>query len=332
MSQTMPSSYKDLFDLLDQCDDPVEYSILERIKGEYDERHKQDFAKIEAFANDNVGLMCPRCGSREKIAFGKTKNGTKRFRCSGCGRTYNAASRTPFFASKVNVSAWMSFLECLLSGSSVKTACVTAKISRPTGSAWMAKIFEAIEHYQDSILFSGRIWIDETYVDVNSSDRVEKDEIGKIRKVRQKPRGISRNKICLLGMTDGAKCAIFVCGTGRPRRDKNLEVCRGHIAKGSTIVGDIDTSMSLTAESLGLKREMYKSNTYEAYEKLAPIDGVCDRFKLFVRKHRGFNKKKLQNWCNLFVFMENEKSASPDIFLVSEKLIKLIIKTDKTRK
>lgn len=328
----MPSSYRELFARLDECDDPVEASILRRIKEEYDRNHENDFTRIESFANSVAKPRCPRCGSSGFKRYGKSKSGAQRMMCRKCGRTFNAVARTPFFGSKVNIAAWMAFIECLLSGSSVKTACIEAKVSQPTGSAWASKIFDAIDGYQDSIRLSGRLWADEAYVDVDTSERYVKQEIGKVKKVRKKPRGISRNKICVLTITDGRRCCAFVCGTGRPRKLKNLELCRKHVAPGSTLVGDIDTSMNLAANELGLKREMYKSNTYEAYEKLEPIDGVCDRFKLFIRKHRGFSKKSLQKWCNLFVFTENEKSSNPDIFVASEKLIKMIILTAKKRK
>lgn len=332
MSQTMPSSYRELFARLKECDDPIERALLTRLLDEYNRNHDNDFAEVERFVSEAVAAACPRCGSRQAKKMGKAPSGAQRLMCKRCGRTFNAASRTPLFGTKVNMAAWMSFLECLISGSSVKTACVAAKVSLPTGSRWMGKIFDAVEHYQDSTVLSGKVWIDETYVDVNSSERAESDEIGKVRKVRMKLRGISRNKICVLAATDGGRCFAFVCGTGRPRKAKNLEICSAHVSRGSTIVGDIDTSMQLAADTLGLKRVMYKSSTYEAYENLAPIDGVCDRFKLFVRKHRGFDKHNLQRWCNLFAFMENEKHFDPDIFSVSKRLLIMIISTGKTRK
>lgn len=332
MSQTMPSSYKRLFKRLEEATDPVERALLARIKKEYDESHRNDFPGLTGIVSSTVEAKCPACGSGEFKMNGKAASGAQRYLCKRCGKTFDAASSTPFFGTKVNISAWMSFLECVISGSSVKAACVASKVSLPTGSRWMSKIFDAVRDYQSSVMLSGRAWIDETYVDVNSSERVEDENIGKIRKVRMKLRGISRNKICVLVATDGKRGFLEVCGAGRPRRAKNLEICRRHIAPGTTIVGDIDTSMQLAAETLGLRRIMYKSNTYEAYENLEPVDLVCDRFKLFVRKHRGFDKSNLQDWCNLFAFIDNEKHADPDVFSVSRRLLVMIFSTERKRK
>lgn len=318
--------------MAEKTDDPIEKSILLRIRGEYERNHSNDFGEIESLILSGREPKCPECGSREFRRNGKAKSGAQRLLCPRCGKSFNAASGTPLFGSKVNVAAWMSFLECLISGSSVRTACVAAKVSLPTGSSWMSKIFDAVRDYQGGIVLGGKVWIDETYVDVNSRERVRLGEIGKVKKVPKKPRGISRNKLCVLAATDGGRCFAFVCGTGRPRKEKNKSICLAHIAKGTVLVGDIDNSMAEAAKALGSERIQYKSNTPEAYENLEPIDGVCDRFKLFVRKHRGFDKHRLQDWCNLFVFLDNEKRANPDLFEVTKRLMVMIIQTEKTRK
>ncbi len=75
-----------------------------------------------------------------------------------------------------------------------------------------------------------------------------------------------------------------------------------------------------------LKREMYKSNTEEAYEKLEPIDQLCSRFKFFIDKHRGFKKEKLQDYINLFIFIDNEKNEETNLSEITIKLMKMMKK------
>ena len=90
--------------------------------------------------------------------------------------------------------------------------------------------------------------------------------------------------------TDKKKSFALRVNNGRPQRLKNFEICKKHIMPGSHLIGDEDTSLTCTANQLNLSREMYKSNTEEAYEHLEPIDQLCSRFKLFLAKHRGFKK------------------------------------------
>lgn len=189
----------------------------------------------------------------------------------------------------------------------------------------MKKIFKALKNYQDGIVLDSRIFIDETYVHEDASKIEYKEEIGKIKKARKQPRGISRNKICILIATDKKKSFALIVNNGRPQRLKNFEICKKHIMPGSHLIGDEDTSLTYTANQLNLSREMYKSNTEEAYEHLEPIDQLCSRFKLFLAKHRGFKKELLQDYTNLFIFMENEKNKTEDLFEITIKLMEMMI-------
>ena len=112
---------------------------------------------------------------------------------------------------------------------------------------------------------------------------------------------------------------------GRPQRMKNCEVCKKHIMFGSLLIGDEDTALTYNAFQKDLGREMYKSNTEEAYEHLEPIDQLCSRYKFFLGKHKGFKKEILQDYTNLFIFMENEKNITDNLFEITIKLMEMLI-------
>lgn len=324
MSQTKNSSYKKLFSLLEESEDIFEVQILERIHDEYLAFHKNDFLNLEKLLENEIPLKCPKCNSINVISHGKDKNGTHRYKCKDCNKTFNIAKNSLFFSSKVNVRAWFSFLECILSGTSALAACITAKISPVTGSEWMEKIFLVLKDYQESIVLGTEIYIDETYVHEDKSKIFYYDEIGKIKKVKKQPRGISRNKICILVATDKEKSFAEIVCNGRPQREKNFEICKKHIKEGSHLIGDEDTSLTYVASELNLHRTMYKGNTELAYEKLEPVDQLCNRFKFFINKHRGFKKDLLQDYINLFIFIDNEKNKENDLYKVTMKLLKMM--------
>lgn len=87
--------------------------------------------------------------------------------------------------------------------------------------------------------------------------------------------------------------------------------------------------MVYTANQLNLKRITYKSNTEEAYENFEPIDNLCGQLKHFIIKHKGFKKDILQDYINLFIFIENEKNKEDDLYEVTIKLPKMIISSQK---
>lgn len=306
-------------------EDDFEIQILSRILSDYQKYHEHNFASFEALLFKDRALECPACQSTKISKNGKDRNGTQRYKCRDCGKNFNIAQNSLFFSSKVNIKAWYVFLESILNGTSVKAACTAAKLSMVTAYRWMDKIFEVLKNYQDTINLNNVVYIDETYVHEDTSKVEYLDEIGKVKKVKKQPRGISRNKICILIATDKKKSFAEIIGHGRPTRLKNCEICAKHIKPGSLLIGDEDTSLTYASNELKLKRKMYKSNTEEAYEKLEPIDQLCSRFKFFIDKHRGFKKEKLQDYINLFIFIDNEKNMETNLSEITIKLMKMMM-------
>ena len=319
-----------MFSLLSVDEDIFEVEIIKRIKADYERFHENDFIAFEKMlSSDNNNITCPKCGSFLCLKHGKDKNGTQRYKCKECGKTFNLVKGTLFFSSKVNIQAWFAFLESLLSGSSISEACIAAKISKVTGSRWMKKIFTALQDYQNSLVLGKTIYIDETFVHVDESDIFYLDEIGQTKKVRKQPRGISRNKICILVGTDGMNSFAEIVCLGRPQRMKNYAICKKHILPHSHIIGDEDNSMTYTANNLNLERTQVKAYTQEAFDVLKPVDQLCGRLKFFLDKHRGFKKDVLQDFLNLFVYIDNETINEKDLYKVTVKLLKMMFSYQK---
>lgn len=329
MSQTRNFSYKKLLLLWESSEDAFEKEVLGRILFDYVKNHHNEFKEYDKLLEQYREPECPRCHSDSFIKYGLSKNGTPRYQCKECGKTFNCASNTLFFSSKVNITAWFSFLECLLNGTSVRSACTTAKISVVTGTAWMKKIFAALSDYQSLITLDKTVYIDETYVHEDSSKIYLLEDIGKIKKVRKQLRGISRNKICILAATDEEMFFAEIVCHGRPQRKLNYQICKRHIQEGSQLIGDEDTSIVYAANQMNLTRAMYKSNTETSYAKLEPIDQFCARLKFFIDKHRGFKKDLLHDYLNLFVFIDNKKKDDGDLFKVTIQLLKMMCEQSK---
>lgn len=190
MSQDDTLSYKNLFALLDdEATDDLTKDIIKGIKEEYDKGHTVDFSLfLEKFNNNNIN--CPRCNNSNYIKYGHTNNGTLRYRCKECGKVFNLINKSLLFSSKVNISAWLSFIEGIVSETSIKSAARKSKVSLPTASYWMKKIFFALKGYQDEINIDGMFYLDETYYSKEKSKLIFNNGL--------KLRGLSTNQYCVL--------------------------------------------------------------------------------------------------------------------------------------
>ena len=323
MSQTN-KSYRKLFDMLLSNDDLVTKQLIKNIKEEYDKHHQPNFKAIENNILEIKDTKCPNCGSYTFISNGHTKNGTQRYKCL-CGKVFSAASNSLFFGTKVNINAWYSFIEGIVSETSTKAACIKAKISYTTGHYWMKKIFKVLEMFQDNIVMSGDIYLDETYVGVEESK--EKKIYGK------KMRGLSKNKICIVLMNNGEHVLAIKCGFGRPKEKHYYNLCFEHIKEGSTLIHDEEHVHNILIKKLNLKSKAYNAAGGKALKKLAmkelqPINDECRKLKYFLSKHKGIDKDNIQDYLNLYAFITNCKMKDENLYFASNLLLKLLFLAD----
>jgi transposase-like protein len=76
---------------------------------------------------------CPRCGCG-RVHRGQA-SGLQRFRCLGCGRSYNALTGTPL-ARLCKKGCWLPYLQCVLESRTVRDAARVVGMHRTTGFRW----------------------------------------------------------------------------------------------------------------------------------------------------------------------------------------------------
>ena len=327
MSQTI-KSYRDLFVELTNSDDEITKQIIEELKLEYDLNHEHDFKLIENNLTQGRELKCPKCGSRNYVHNGFTKNGTRRYKCK-CGKVFSASTNSLFLASKVNLKAWFSFIEGIISETSIQAACLKAKISLPTGYYWIKKIFSVLNNFQDLIILDGKIYLDETYIPVETSKEKTKHN--------RKMRGLSRNKICVVLIINDEKLVAIKCGFGKPSANKVYDTSWRHIKEGSTLIHDEEKAHSYLIEQLDLNSIAYNAAGSKVLKKIAeqqlkPINDECRELKYFLSKHKGLNKDNLQDYLNLYSFIKNCKKKNSNLYFATNLLIKLLFLSDKKLK
>ena len=159
-----------------------------------------------------------------------------------------------------------------------------------------------LENYQQSIVLSGMVWLDETYYSVINAD-IDRKEDG------TKYRGLSHNQICIGAATDKENVVCVIEGTGKPSQRKTHEAFSACIAKGSTLVHDEESTHKKLVSTLDLTSQVYSSKDLKGLKDsenpMNPINRVHDSLKKFLNAHSGFNRNCLQGYLNLFTFVRN---------------------------
>ncbi|MDY6391357.1 MAG: hypothetical protein SPL80_00795 [Bacilli bacterium] len=278
---------------------PTEEMVDSTISEWYSEKHRRLTAEEAAMVNSARFPGCPFCGSADFVRDGKRKDGIQKYLCQSCGRRFNPLTGTVFDSHKIPISEWIEYLIHLFEFHSVVTSARDNRNARTTGVYWLRKVFAVLVGCQDSVVLSGDVWLDETFVSVDKEDRVTKGGKGL--------RGISRNKIAIGVATDGKSLVVVPEWASKPAKKRTLAIFGSHIAEGSKLIHDGDNSHSLLVSELGLESEVYQtSETKGLPDSENPMDEVNDvhaLFKRFLREHGGYARADLQGWCDLFWFV-----------------------------
>lgn len=107
--------------------------------------HNQDVNDISSFSLEQTFINsreCPHCGSHHVLSNGNYK-GRKRYLCKACGKSYNDLTSTPFSGIH-DLNKIMKYLNCMISGSSIRKAAGIVNVSNTTSFNWRHKLLNGL--------------------------------------------------------------------------------------------------------------------------------------------------------------------------------------------
>ena len=87
--------------------------------------------------------LCPLCRLQGAVCRGRA-NGLRRFYCAGCGKTFNALTRTPL-ANLHYKGRWFDFARSLSEGESVRKSAARCDVAVSTAFRWRHRFLRAIK-------------------------------------------------------------------------------------------------------------------------------------------------------------------------------------------
>ena len=282
---------------------PLETFIKDKYKTNYIYKHSTPDDLNEIKLLNSYGLTnCKYCHSKMIIKRGKSKSGLQRYKCLECEQSFTIITNTIFMDHKLSITEWIEYTLAILNYSSINLVSKVNKNAMNTSIYWLNKIFLLLKDYLDNIELTGDVWLDETFYKVINADIDRKKDT-------KEYRGLSHNQYCIGIACDNKNVYAKLEGVGKTSKVKTLNTFENHIKPNSTLIHDKEKSHNGLISKLSLNNEAYKSTELKKLkDKNNPLNKVnkqCDLLKKFLNSHSGFNRENIQDYINLFCFIQN---------------------------
>lgn len=252
---------------------------------------------------------CPHCRTPGAVGRGQA-SGLRRFRCKGCGKTFNALTGTPF-AGLRKKECWLDFATTLRDGDTVRTAATACGVAKTTAFRWRHRFLKTAT--AGATVLAGIVEADESFFLFSQKGTRNLDRPARHRGGKATKRGLSKEQVAVLVAADrsGATLSAVLPELSSAGIQPILEPA---IAKDALLVTDGGTYYPKVARELGINHEELNQSAGERVRGDLHIQTVNSRheaLKGFVRHFRGVASKYLPNYVRWFHISVLQKSATP---------------------
>lgn len=296
----------------------------------------EDFVAKERFAN---GRVCPLCGCIHVVRNGHRKDGTQRYVCKDCGKSFVIATNSIVSGTRKDLSVWEQYIDCMMNGLSIRKTAVACGIHRNTAFLWRHKILDALQNMADDVTLDGIIEADETFFAISYKGNHSKSKTFAMpRKAHKRGhsthiRGWSQEKVCVPCAVNRNGLSISkITNTGRVSTRDLHHIYDGRIKTNSTLVTDKMNSYVRFTNANGIDLVQLKTGkAKKGIYNIQHINSYHSQLKRFMRGFNGVSTKYLNNylvWNNLVNYAKESDMEKRNIFLT---FVLATLKTAKCR-
>lgn len=276
-------------------------------------------AAIEASPGEQ--RACPHCGHGKFVRCGKV-DGLQRFRCKGCGKSYNALTGTPL-ARLRKKDRWLDFGQSLSEGDTVVASAERCGVAISTAFRWRHRFLTAGE--PDPTL-TGIVEADETFVllsfkgsrvwerakngqeVVDLPDRKARKRGGKAAK-----RGLSHEQVpILVAAARGGNVVTAVLP--QANGDSIKAVLDPILSKDALLVTDGGKALARCATEMNVSHEVLNHTAGERVRgelHIQTVNSLHERIKTFLQDRRGVATKYLDHYLRWFHLTGLQRGTTP---------------------
>jgi len=251
---------------------------------------------------------CPRCGCPRFTRKGRDADGSQRWLCAGCGRTFSAKTMGLLAQSKLPAETWMAFAECMADCLSLRESAARCSVSLYT--SWFMRM-RVCEVMRSRLLpaRAGTFHVDELLVTENISGKHPSEGPRSMpRKAHRngrdgRKRGCGRMQkiVVSCGVNELGDCfcdAVARGGAGMGDLGLNL---LGRVPRGSTVVTDGYPAYGIVASCY----DHVAAGTYD----INMANALHSRIRDFLRPFHGVSTRRLQKYLDWFRYREQFKAS-----------------------
>ena len=280
------------------------------------------FRKIR-WPETNGEAVCPKCGCYESYNI----TTRRKFKCKGCHHQFSVTSGTMFHSRKLDFVDLLAGICLFVTGSKGMSAVQfsrTMDVQYKTAWVWCHKMRECLADETDTAKLSGEVEIDGCYV----GGHVRKANYKTDRKDRRLNANRSDRRRVVIALRErGGRTLPFV----RRMEKEGVELARGIVAEGSTIIADEATHW----DTLEWDYKSQRINHSEAYSHNGAhtnwVESYFARLRKMVRgQHHWVSPKYLYQYAEHAAWLEDHRKT--DIAGLASRIVDAALAAPKSRK
>ena len=299
------------------------------------EDNLQDFLIETRIADGNT---CIYCEGSHVVKNGKRRDGTQRFLCRDCHKSFLPTSVSITSRTRKRLSVWMAYARCLLDQKTLHESSAECGISVATAFSWRHKILDALHEMTDKVYLDGVVEADETFFNVSYKGNHKRFSMPRPPHKRGgdvHTSGLSSEKVCV-------PCAVSDTGIsyarpgklGKVSSDCISRVFDGIISPQATLCTDNEKAyrrFSAYSKISLIQMETDGRTTYRDGKKygIQRINAYHSRLKGFMRRFHGVSTKYLGNylaWNDLLMSNRRKREELVCLLMVHIMTVRMTVR------
>lgn len=252
---------------------------------------------------------CPHCQTPGAVARGYAR-GLRRYRCKGCGKSFNALTGTPLSGLR-HKERWLEFGRSLAERETVVTSAERCDVAVSTAFRWRHRFLKAAKNGGQKL--RGIVEVDETFVLASRKGSRQLGRKPRKRGGKAAKRGLSDEQVPVLVAADRSGATVSAV-LAKVNADTLAAALAPVVDKDALLVSDACSSYPPCAAALGISHEKLNQSVGERVRGELHIQTVNNRharLKDFLRRHRGIATKYLDSYLNWFHLVVLADKPSP---------------------